>query len=117
MVGLRLARRRQQPARVARRVHEAVAAVGVLDRVEEHDAGVCFFSPLKHGLLLGKYDEPAEFPAGRFGAVVPIWVTVDVPEDILSGTYRGQVTIEADGEPPVTVPLNVQVSPDRKRVV
>lgn len=32
--------------------------------VEEHDLGVAFFSPLKHGLLLGKYEEPTGFPEG-----------------------------------------------------
>jgi aryl-alcohol dehydrogenase-like predicted oxidoreductase len=32
--------------------------------VEEVDAGVAFFSPLKHGLLLGKYEQPQVFPAG-----------------------------------------------------
>ena len=32
--------------------------------VEEHDLGVAFFSPIKHGLLLGKYTEPQEFPEG-----------------------------------------------------
>lgn len=34
--------------------------------VSEHDLGVAFFSPLKHGLLLGKYDEPVTFPEGDF---------------------------------------------------
>lgn len=34
--------------------------------VGEHDAGVAFFSPLKHGLLLGKYYEPQTFPEGDF---------------------------------------------------
>ena len=28
------------------------------------DAGVCFFSPLQHGLLLGKYDTPPDFERG-----------------------------------------------------
>src|SRR5436305_1163533 len=28
--------------------------------------GVAFFSPLKHGLLLGKYSEPQTFPEGDF---------------------------------------------------
>jgi aryl-alcohol dehydrogenase-like predicted oxidoreductase len=32
--------------------------------VEERDLGVAFFSPLKHGLLLGKYDEPPRFEPG-----------------------------------------------------
>ena len=34
--------------------------------VENHNAGVCFFSPIKHGLLMGKYTEPPEFPKGDF---------------------------------------------------
>ena len=34
--------------------------------IDEHNAGVCFFSPLKHGLLTGKYTEPATFPEGDY---------------------------------------------------
>lgn len=32
--------------------------------INSNDAGVCFFSPLKHGLLTGKYDVPTKFPEG-----------------------------------------------------
>jgi aryl-alcohol dehydrogenase-like predicted oxidoreductase len=32
--------------------------------VAKNDAGAAFFSPLRHGLLLGKYQEPAEFEEG-----------------------------------------------------
>ncbi|TNF31762.1 MAG: aldo/keto reductase [Deltaproteobacteria bacterium] len=32
----------------------------------EHDVGVAFFSPIRHGLLLGKYDGPTHFPDGDF---------------------------------------------------
>ena len=39
---------------------------GLKQWVDEHDLGVAFFSPLKHGLLLGKYDSPREFPEGDF---------------------------------------------------
>ena len=39
--------------------------------VEANDAGVAFFSPLKHGLLLGKYDAPTEFPAGDMRRHIP----------------------------------------------
>lgn len=39
---------------------------GLRREVENRDLGVAFFSPLKHGLLLGKYDEPTEFPEGDF---------------------------------------------------
>ena len=34
--------------------------------VDTHDLGVAFFSPLKHGLLLGKYDAPVDFGKGDF---------------------------------------------------
>jgi aryl-alcohol dehydrogenase-like predicted oxidoreductase len=39
---------------------------GLKQWVDAHDLGVAFFSPLKHGLLLGKYDQPAEFAEGDF---------------------------------------------------
>ena len=37
---------------------------GLRDYVEKFNIGVCFFSPIKHGLLLGKYNKPARFEAG-----------------------------------------------------
>jgi len=39
---------------------------GLKSYVDTHDLGVAFFSPLKHGLLLGKYDAPQTFPEGDF---------------------------------------------------
>jgi aryl-alcohol dehydrogenase-like predicted oxidoreductase len=41
-------------------------ASGLKAYVDAHDLGVAFFSPLKHGLLLGKYDAPQTFPEGDF---------------------------------------------------
>jgi myo-inositol catabolism protein IolS len=38
--------------------------------VDAHDIGVAFFSPLKHGLLLGKYDHPVTFEEGDFRSTV-----------------------------------------------
>jgi aryl-alcohol dehydrogenase-like predicted oxidoreductase len=37
----------------------------------DHDVGVAFFSPLKHGLLLGKQLEPTIYPEGDFRRNVP----------------------------------------------
>lgn len=37
---------------------------GLKHYVDAHDLGVAFFSPLKHGLLLGKYDAPQTFEPG-----------------------------------------------------
>jgi aryl-alcohol dehydrogenase-like predicted oxidoreductase len=39
---------------------------GLKARVAAHDLGVAFFSPLKHGLLLGKYDHPVDYGEGDF---------------------------------------------------
>ena len=46
-------------------------ASGLKAWVEEHDLGVAFFSPLKHGLFLGKYERAQEFPPGDFRSNVP----------------------------------------------
>jgi aryl-alcohol dehydrogenase-like predicted oxidoreductase len=44
---------------------------GLKKYVDDHDLGVAFFSPLRHGLLLGKYTEPHEFPTGDFRSGIP----------------------------------------------
>ncbi len=44
------------------------------------------------------------------GAVVPVWVTVKVPANVRAGTYTGFVSIEAQGETPVKVPVEVRVA-------
>lgn len=45
---------------------DTYASSGLQKYVEDHDLGVCFFSPLLHGLLTGKYSKPATFGAGDF---------------------------------------------------
>jgi aryl-alcohol dehydrogenase-like predicted oxidoreductase len=47
-------------------VDDAYESSGLKAYVDQHDLGVAFFSPLKHGLLLGKYDAPVEFGEGDF---------------------------------------------------
>ena len=37
---------------------------GLKDYINQENIGVCFFSPLKHGLLTGKYNKPASFELG-----------------------------------------------------
>ncbi len=43
---------------------DAYATSGLKQWVDRHDAGVVFFSPLKHGVLLGKYETPPSFGNG-----------------------------------------------------
>jgi Predicted oxidoreductases (related to aryl-alcohol dehydrogenases) len=52
-------------------VDDQYESSGLKAWVDAHDLGVAFFSPLKHGLLLGKYDGPQEFPVGDFRSGVP----------------------------------------------
>lgn len=47
-------------------VDDEYESSGLKAWVDSHDAGVAFFSPLKHGLLLGKYDKPVEYGTGDF---------------------------------------------------
>lgn len=47
-------------------VDDEYESSGLKAYVDAHDLGVAFFSPLKHGLLLGKYTEPQAFPEGDF---------------------------------------------------
>lgn len=44
---------------------------GLKEWVDDHDLGAAFFSPLKHGLLLGKYDEPVKYPDGDMRSRIP----------------------------------------------
>ena len=47
-------------------IDDSYESSGLKNHVDAHDLGVAFFSPLKHGLLLGKYDAPKQFPEGDF---------------------------------------------------
>jgi aryl-alcohol dehydrogenase-like predicted oxidoreductase len=47
-------------------VDDDYASSGLEQWVQSQDLGVAFFSPLKHGLLLGKYDKPAHYAEGDF---------------------------------------------------
>jgi hypothetical protein len=39
----------------------------------------------------------------------PVWIDLYVPEATVAGTYRGKVTVTADGESPVAIPVTLEV--------
>lgn len=45
-------------------VDDTYAASGLKDWAQRHEVGVAFFSPLKHALLLGRFEGPVTFGAG-----------------------------------------------------
>ncbi len=57
-----------QPYRNVR--DDSYAASGLKKWVEDNNAGIMFFSPLKHGLLTGKYTQPVKFDAGDFRSTI-----------------------------------------------
>ncbi|HEV7920751.1 MAG TPA: aldo/keto reductase [Thermoanaerobaculia bacterium] len=52
-------------------VDDVYKSSGLESYVDAHDLGVAFFSPLKHGLLLGKYEHAPRFPEGDFRRDIP----------------------------------------------
>lgn len=56
---------------------------GLKAYVDKHNLGVAFFSPLKHGLLLGKYTSPPEFPKGDFRAGVKEFQNQNVLDKVI----------------------------------
>lgn len=45
---------------------DTYASTGLKQYVDDYNLGICFFSPIKHGLLTGKYTKPANFEDGDF---------------------------------------------------
>ena len=55
----------------------------------------------------GNYASPGV--SASCGAVVPVWVTVNVPEDAPVGDYEGKLAITATGAKPVEVPVKIKI--------
>ena len=66
--------------------------------------------PEEFPVLLNSARRYVHRPLPTEAAIVPVWVTVKIPAGAAPGTYRGQVTLTAEGEPPIAVPLVVQVA-------
>ena len=43
------------------------------------------------------------------GAVQPLWIGIDIPEDIPAGTYRGTITIKPENADPQTLEINLKI--------
>ena len=50
---------------------------GLKNHVKLNNLGVCFFSPIKHGILTGKYDAVPNFPKGDFRKTVKEFKNID----------------------------------------
>ena len=57
---------------------DTYSETGLKDFIDSNDLGVCFFSPIKHGLLTGKYSKPTVFEAGDFRTRIKDFVDQDI---------------------------------------
>ena len=50
---------------------------GLKDYIKTNNLGVCFFSPIKHGILTGKYNSITDFPKGDFRKSIKEFQDID----------------------------------------
>ncbi len=72
---------------------------GLKDWVDRHNVGVAFFSPLKHGLLTGKYMEPTTFPVGDFRSSVSEFLDPRVIEKMRDASQSLKNTFSTHPQP------------------
>ncbi len=90
---------------IDRRYLTIPACFAGLEEATPAEVPVTSQKPLRSGMKLIK--SPGVSPS--FGAVVPVWVTVNVPADAKPGDYEGKLTISATGTEPVEVPVKLKV--------
>ena len=64
-------------------VDDSYESSGLKQYIDDHNLGICFFSPIKHGLLLGKYTEPAQFEDGDFRSREKAFSDMDFLQNML----------------------------------
>tara|TARA_B110000196_G_scaffold79004_1_gene67735 strand:- start:27 stop:605 length:579 start_codon:yes stop_codon:yes gene_type:complete len=69
---------------------DTYATTGLKDYVESNNLGICFFSPIKHGLLTGKYTKPATFESGDFRTTVKDFAD----QNMIDKTQANKVMLE-----------------------
>jgi hypothetical protein len=62
--------------------------------------------PVHRSPLVGS-NEPGD--SSIHGAVIPVWITVDVPADAAPGRYTGFLSVTADEMQPARVPIELEV--------
>lgn len=72
---------------------------GLKDWVDRHNVGVAFFSPLKHGLLTGKYTRPTTFPVGDFRSTIPEFSDPVVLEKMRNASQTLKTTFSTHPQP------------------
>ncbi|MBC8216607.1 MAG: aldo/keto reductase [Candidatus Marinimicrobia bacterium] len=78
---------------------DGYASSGLKKWIEKNNAGVCFFSPLKHGLLTGKYHAPVTFPDGDFRSNIPDFQRWDVLNAMRDNKKNVEIRFQGHPQP------------------
>ena len=69
-------------------VDDSYESSGLKQYIDDHNLGICFFSPIKHGLLTGKYTEPAQFEDGDFRSREKAFSDMDFLQNMLDNKAK-----------------------------
>lgn len=72
---------------------------GLKKWVDDNNVGIAFFSPIKNGLLTGKYDKPPEFKEGDFRKNVEEFQDVDLLKKLQNNKVHLENHFEACPQP------------------
>ena len=61
---------------------------GLKDYIDSNNVGVCFFSPIKHGLLTGKYKSPPKFKEGDYRLNVEAFNSQEIIDRLLENKSK-----------------------------
>ena len=61
---------------------------GLKEYIDSNNTGVCFFSPIKHGLLTGKYKSPPKFKKGDYRRNVEAFNSQDTIDKLLENRTK-----------------------------
>ena len=63
-------------------------ASGLKEYIDSNSTGVCFFSPIKHGLLTGKYKSPPTFKDGDYRKNVEAFNSQEIIDRLLENKLK-----------------------------
>jgi len=61
---------------------------GLKNYIDTNNVGVCFFSPIKHGLLTGKYKSPPKFKKGDYRQNVEAFNSQKIIDQLLENRFK-----------------------------
>ena len=61
---------------------------GLKEYIDSNNTGVCFFSPIKHGLLTGKYKSPPKFKKGDYRRNVEAFNSQEIIDKLLENRTK-----------------------------